>query len=69
MIYVFKTSVFTEKDIELLKPNLDELAHTRWNFDLEDCDKILRIDAPTGISEVIIQILHDKGFDCKELTD
>lgn len=69
MIYVFKTSVFTEKDIELIRPNIDELPHTRWNFDLEDCDNILRIDAPTEISEVVIQILHDKGFDCKELTD
>jgi len=69
MIYVFKTSVFAEDDIELLKPTLEELPHTRWNFDLEDCDNILRIDAPTEISEIVIKLLHDKGFDCEELTD
>src|SRR5690606_17887741 len=54
MIYVFKTSVFAEDDMELLKPTLEELPHTRWKFDLEDCDNILSIDAPTEISEIVI---------------
>jgi hypothetical protein len=69
MIYVFKTSVFTRNDIELLKTNLEELPQTKWNFDLDDCDNILRIDALTEISELVINLFHDKGFDCEELTD
>ena len=40
-----------------------------WNFDLEDCDKILRIDSPTEITETIIKLLQEKGFKCEELTD
>lgn len=68
MIYVFKTSVFTENDIQSLKPHLDELPQTQWNFDLEDCDKILRIDTLPEISEeVVIKILQNKGFDCEVL--
>lgn len=68
MIYVFKTSVFTENEIQSIKPHLDELPQTQWNFNLEDCDKILRIDSLSEISgEVVIKILQDKGFDCEVL--
>lgn len=70
MIYVFRTSVFTEKDIELLRPHLEKLPHTVWNFDLEDCDKILRIDSLSEILEkTIIKILRNNGFDCEVLLD
>jgi hypothetical protein len=68
VIYVFKTSVFTENEIQSIKPHLDELPQTQWNFNLEDCDKILRIDSLSEISgEVVIKILQDKGFDCEVL--
>lgn len=68
MIYVFKTSVLTKNDIRSIGPNLDELPQTQWNFDLEDCDKILRVDSSTEISEeLIVHILHNKGFDCEVL--
>ncbi len=67
MIYVFKTSVFTRKDIELLKPHLDKLPYNEWNFDLEDCDKILRIDGKEKDSKTIIRLFQDNGFDCEEL--
>ncbi|GAB3428624.1 hypothetical protein GCM10027516_35050 [Niabella aquatica] len=68
MIYIFKTSVFTEIDIQSLQPHLDELQQTQWNFDLEDCDKILRVDCLSEISEeVVIKILQNNGFDCEVL--
>ncbi len=70
MIYVFKTSVKLKKEVRQLKPHLDNLLNqAKWNFDLEDCDKILRIDSPTDILDIVIKLLQDKGFDCKELTD
>lgn len=70
MIYVFKTSVKTKKSVQKLTPFLNtSLQQSKWNFDLEDCDKILRIDSPTEISETVTKLLHDKGFDCEELTD
>lgn len=68
MIYIFKTTVFTEYHIQLLKPHLDKLANTNWNFDLEDCDKILRIETLCTVSEqTIISLLKDKGFYCELL--
>lgn len=68
MISVFKTSVTNTKEIETLKPHLDiYLEFAKWNFDLEDCDNILRIDSINEIAQQTIKILKDNGFDCQEL--
>ena len=68
-VLIFRTNVNTPKAVEELAPLLNRhLLISKWNFDLEDCDKILRIEAPARISGVIIKILRSKGFDCEELT-
>lgn len=72
MIYVFKTSVTNtkEKEIEILKPHLDtHLESAKWNFDLDDCDNILRIDSANEIAETTIKLLKNKGYNCVELQD
>ena len=70
MIYVFKTSVKTGKDIRKLKSHLNEICQqAKWNFDLYDCDKILRIDSQTEIAQPVIKLLQHTGFECEELTD
>ncbi|MBG6234726.1 hypothetical protein IWX76_001294 [Pedobacter sp. CAN_A7] len=68
MIYVFKTSVETEQDIWKLKIGLDNLLpQAKWNFDLDDCDRILRIDSQTENTHAVIKLLDDRGYDCEEL--
>ena len=68
MIYVFKTSVKTKKSIRELTPKLDKYLQTaKWNFDLEDCDNILRINSEENISHLIIKLLKKQNFDCEEL--
>ncbi len=63
MISVFKTNVTNRKEIETLKPLLDtHLEIAKWNFDLEDCDNILRIDSINKITECTVKILRDNGF-------
>lgn len=70
MVYVFKTSVDTPKAIRQLKNQLNKLLKTAlWNFDLEDCDKILRIETETNIKEEVVKLLQEKGFICEELPD
>ena len=65
MISVFKTSVSNESDIEILKPLLDtQLENSKWNFDLEDCDNILRIDSLNEVVEQTIKLLKDYGLCC-----
>ena len=51
-----------------LKPHIDEiLPKAKWNFDLEDCDKILRIDSEENIVLKIIGLLNIHEFNCEEL--
>ena len=70
MISVFKTSVTNTTEIETLKPLFDRhLENAKWNFDLADCDNILRIDSVNEINQPTIKILKDNGFDCQELED
>jgi hypothetical protein len=68
MIYVFKTSVKTKIQVKKLKPHIDIiLQKAKWNFDLHDCDKILRINSEENITLPIINLLANHNFDCKEL--
>jgi hypothetical protein len=68
MIYVFKTSVKTKTQAKMLKPHIDRILPTaNWNFDLEDCDKILRIDSEENIVLCIMNLLKNHNYDCAEL--
>ena len=68
MIHVFKTSVTKEVDIKKLKPRIDGLTDDmKWNFDLEDCDNILRIDSSSISPKTIIEVLNEFNFECQEL--
>lgn len=68
MIFVFKTSVKTNMQIKKLKPHIDKiLPNAKWNFDLEDVDKILRIDSEENIVLIIIDLLSIHGYSCEEL--
>ena len=70
MIQVFKTSVKNKKHIRQLSPFLNDLLQqSKWNFDLHDCDKILRIDSAIEILQPVAKLLQEKGFECIELTD
>lgn len=65
-----KTSVKTRKAVKYLAPQLDKiLSNAIWNFDLEDCDNILRIDSRPEISSDVIKLLKYEGFECEELAD
>lgn len=72
MIEVFKTNVKLKKDarriIKLLKSKLNE---HNINFDLSDCDKILRIENKNGRISVpmIEKLLLNEGFFCEVLPD
>ncbi|WP_299431096.1 hypothetical protein [uncultured Maribacter sp.] len=42
-------------------------SEIHWNFDLEDCDNILRIESEYYIQETVIKLLENNNFSCKEL--
>ncbi|OXA92473.1 hypothetical protein [Flavobacterium hercynium] len=65
MIYVYKTTVDSKVKLELATQVLNELLpDALWNFDLEDCDNILRIDSKREINQ---SILKNNIFDYVEL--
>jgi hypothetical protein len=68
MIFVFKTSVKTKMQVKKLKPHIDKiLSNEKWHFDLEDRDKILRIDSEENIGLEIIDLLSSHNHTCDEL--
>jgi len=69
IVEVFKTNVVEVELSELLIQQLeDQFPDSLINFDMEDCDKILRVEAATIAPEKIIQILNSNGYSCEVLT-
>jgi hypothetical protein len=69
MVWIFKTSIQKQKEVKQVKPKLDKvlLPAANWNFDLEDCDNILRVEAESLQPQSIEQLLMEAGFECEEL--
>ena len=68
-VLVFKTSVSGKSEVKKLKPLLNRLVnqHGYWNFDLEDCDNILRVETQSLSALTISSLLQKSGFSCEEL--
>jgi len=68
MIEVFKTNV--EETVQAKKIVNILLAHfpgNKINFDLQDCDKILRVEGKSFCTEHIMTLVIENGFSCKVL--
>lgn len=70
MVEVFKTNVTDIIDANRIIQSLNNIyPKHKINFDLEDCDKILRIEGVKIDNQRIINLLNEEGFGCKELED
>ena len=72
MIEVFKTDVTSDRQAEMLVLKLQEIyRNCKINFDLPDCDHILRIQSLHGIFSITpaIELLRDYGFFAEVLPD
>lgn len=68
IVEVFKTNVDQiETCEELIRQVLDQFPQSRVNFDMEDCDRILRVEADAVVPEKIIEILESNGYLCEVL--
>ncbi|RYE25575.1 MAG: hypothetical protein EOP51_03645 [Sphingobacteriales bacterium] len=68
MVEVFKTNV----QEQVHAADLVTLFHRRFpgnriNFDLEDCDRILRIEGDVFCSDTIKALMNEQGFQCAVL--
>ncbi len=66
-VYVFKTSI-TKTDLTEMTFILNNLLpDSKWNFDFDDIDNILRIESQHNISQQVISELIAKNYLCEEL--
>jgi hypothetical protein len=65
MIEVFSTNVTDPNHAAMLLDRIhEEFAHYQANFDLSDCDNILRVVSVAGLvdASTLINLLHRHGF-------
>jgi len=68
MVEVFKTNVEQPEHSEMLIDQItNQIPNSQINFDLEDCDKILRVEAEGVSNQIIIEILHQNGYQAEVL--
>ncbi|MFD2904523.1 methyltransferase type 11 [Sphingobacterium anhuiense] len=68
MVQIFKTNVTNKKEAKLLAVILsNENPEYKINFDLDDCDNILRIENFEIANHKVIFCLERMGYTCEVL--
>jgi len=67
-IIIFKTSVITQGQVARLQPLITSLTIvSQCNFDLEDCDHILRVVSTDLQPQLVCRLLQTEGFCCETM--
>lgn len=72
MVEVYKTNVTNQKQAnEIVRKLNEKFPDYKVNFDLEDCDNILRVESLHVALEIenITQLIRSFGFGIEPLTD
>lgn len=72
MTEIFKTNVQDKRSAGYIITLLNSVCDTyEISFDLEDCEKILRVEARDGLidTSLIKATLHGEGFYCEVLPE
>lgn len=70
MVEVFKTDINNKTTAKAIIKTLKQSFPTsNFNFDLNDCDKILRTESRHNINKKIIEVLTNQGFSCEVLEE
>lgn len=65
MIEIFKTNVQTTTESVAVMEHLSrQFPNYSINFDLEDCDRILRIEADEVVCGTVSECVSKLGFSC-----
>lgn len=69
-ILVFKTNILREEDKQIIAAHINyENRIKKWNVDIGDCDKVLRIESHDLAAEDVIAMIQTAGYACEELPD
>jgi len=67
-IFIYKTNVSTPQDVQTVHELFDGVRSIkRWTFDLEDCDRVLRVEANGVRPELVSHLLLEAGIFCESL--
>jgi len=67
-ILICCTSLQNRGDVQKLSSVLDAIPEVlSWTVDLEDCDKVLRIEKRKMTAEDLLSTLDSAGFDIREM--
>lgn len=70
MVEIFKTDVQGLIAADMLVRSLcRRFPSYRINFDLEDCDRILRVEGVQVDNNEFVQAMRDSGYRCTALED
>jgi len=68
ILEIFRTNVSSTKQANIVLKSLQlALSDCIINFDLEDVDKILRIEANRDVAYQVVRLVTAKGFLCERL--
>ena len=69
-VLVFKTNIRYRKHIDAIEPHIaKQPGILKWNVDLKDADKILRIETAGVHPSKIEGLIKNAGHRCEELRD
>jgi hypothetical protein len=65
-----RTNIARRTDFLVLKNDLEKMEGFHWcTIDLEDCDKVLRVECENASIDKIVERVAAHGFLCQELED
>lgn len=69
-VLVFKTNIMTYRSVEKVRAVIDTHFKTRFSVDIEDEDRVMRIETENEVPEnMIIRLTEKVGYRCEILTD
>lgn len=70
MVLVYKTNIDSKSKARQTEKELNKiLPEESWNFDLEDCDNILRVVSENDVTKILKAEMKKFGIEIEELPD
>jgi hypothetical protein len=67
-VLIFKTNISTLEQLRKVDSTLSHRAEIdKWNVDLDDCDKVLRVETKVLETSNVMEMLRSQQIYCEEL--
>lgn len=68
-LLILKTDISSKQQLDKLEPVFKQNQYiTRWTVDLEDIDKVLKVETTSDTEQnELIQLVRNQGIYCEEL--